>query len=85
MIILVLLFSYNMLTKEEVVEMLANDCDIQNHLAFRSSFEVGNLFPVSQEDTLLIFLRCINAQEKIIQHVLSKLDEIDTPTETTSL
>jgi hypothetical protein len=69
------IFSYNMLTKEEVVEMLSYNNEISDYIKFKTDMSIGNLYPISQENVLTIMVRCIDAHEKIIQHILDKLDE----------
>lgn len=66
---------YNMLTKQEVVEMLSFDNDISNYVKFKIDMSTGNLYPISEEDVFTIMVRCIDAHEKIIQNILERLDE----------
>lgn len=70
-----------MITKQEVVEMLANNNDIMNYEKFKTEFKS---WKDSLSQFIHIFLRCIIAHEIIIERILAKLDETDTPTETTS-
>lgn len=73
-----------MITKQEVVEMLSDSKEIAIYELEKLSVY---LWPMPQEeivDLLQVTQRCVLAYEKIIQTILSKLDEIDTPTETTS-
>jgi len=81
---IVLFFPYNMLTKQEVVEMLSFDNDISDYVKFKIDMSTGNLYPISQDDVMMIFVRCIDAHEKIIQNILERLDETIEPTDHSS-
>ena len=77
----VLLFFYNMITKEEIVEMLSNENAIIDYEKYRYNIESKRWEPITRDD-IFTMIYCINAYDRVIQHILSKLDEIDTPTDT---
>lgn len=64
-----------MLTKQEIVSLLMADTDITNYHVFKADMSSGNLYPISQEDVMKIMVRCIDAYENVIKHVLFRLDE----------
>lgn len=70
-----------MITKQEVVEMLSDSDKISDwvHMMHNPNWErnITNMF--------LIANNAVFAYERIIKTILSKLDEIDTPTETTNI
>lgn len=73
--VLVLLFSYNMLTKKEVVEMLASSKEIALYELEKLSVYLWPVPPEEIVDLLQITQKCVLSYEKIIQHILDKLDE----------
>lgn len=72
-----------MLTKQEVVEMLADSEGIMNYEQLRINISMKSWTPITRDDVLTM-VYCINGYYSIIQHILSKLDETDNPPEITS-
>lgn len=68
-------FFYNMLTKQEVVEMLSDSREILEFEQYRIALQDGKIDSMHREDSMMIVLRWIYSYEKIIQHILDKLDE----------
>ena len=64
-----------MLTKKEVVEMLANDKAIAFYELEKLSVYLWPPPPYELEQSLDFAKQCIQSYEKIIQHILDKLDE----------
>ena len=68
---IVLYFSYNMLTKQEVVEMLSYSDPIADwvHAMYHNSEKIDAV------EFLVIANKAITEYDRIIQHILEKLDE----------
>ena len=64
-----------MLTKQEVVEMLADNTNIMEFEQYRIALQSWKIIAMPRENSMMIVLRWIGAYEKIIQHILDKLDE----------
>lgn len=64
-----------MITKQEVVEMLANNREIMEFEQYRIALKDGKINSMHREDSMMIVLRWIYSYEKIIQNILEKLDE----------
>ena len=62
-----------MLTKQEVVEMLSDSAELYRWEQIRLLKKQRQYVP--DEDVILMGIRCIEAYEKIIQHILDRLDE----------
>lgn len=78
---IVLLFFYNMLTKEEVVELLQSSEDIMNYEEMRASMMSWKLTGISQDSVLRCMIKALTTYWDIIKHILQRLDKT---TETTS-
>lgn len=64
---------YLHMDKEQIVQMLA-ESDIMNYEKIKKDFGSWNLYPISQEDILLIFTRALTAYEVILEEILKDLD-----------
>ena len=64
-----------MLTKKEVVEMLASSKEIALYELEKLSVYLWPVPPEEIVDLLQITQKCVLSYEKIIQHILDKLDE----------
>ena len=64
-----------MLTKQEVEEILADDIDINSYLSLKANLTSWKLESVSSDTVLWVMIHALSKYEKIIKHILDKLDE----------
>ena len=62
-------------TKEEVMELIQSSDEIMDYQKLKNDFSTWKLYQLAPEDAATVMVRCIDAYDKIIQHILDKLDE----------